>query len=277
MLPAGAGVSQAACAGENMPTVTDMLAPHSGAQISRAEKGAPVHRVLVVIPAYNEEKTIANVLCGLRQTAPEFDRLVVDDGSRDSTAKVVADLSERQLRLICNLGYGYALQAGIRYALAADYSIVVTLDADGQHQPQDVRRLVDTLLETQADMVIGSRFCANNAYSGPLDRRLGQWLFSLLTYVAIGQRIYDTTSGFKAIRAEVCSTIINATFMDFHAETIVRLSMLGYRIREVPIVVRARAFGRSMHSMASVFQYPLKTAILTVVAALDVMLARRAK
>jgi len=232
-------------------------------------------RVLVIIPAHNEEQTIAHVVLSVRRAMPEFDRVVVNDGSTDATGDILNQLGEKQLRLPCNLGYGRALQTGLKYALKAGYEIVICMDADGQHKPEDGLRLIKKLLASNADMVIGSRFCDNSLYRTSFMRRTGQWLFSCLTGVLIGRRVYDTTSGFKALTAKACQVLVHGTFMDFHAETIVRLSLLGFRITEQPITMDQRNFGRSMHSFKSVFQYPLKTLVLTIVAAMDVFLLRR--
>jgi glycosyltransferase involved in cell wall biosynthesis len=234
-------------------------------------------RVLIVIPAHNEEKTIAAVIAGLRQDAPDFDRIVVNDGSSDATAEVVAGLGEKQLRLIQNVGYGQALQTGMKYALLRGYDIILSMDADGQHQPKDAPRLVAALQENGADLVIGSRFCDGSSYNTPIDRRLGQLLFSHLTYLLLRQRIYDTSSGFKAIRADACRAVVNGSFMDFHIESIVQLRLSNFKIIETPIKVQERTHGRSMHSIASVFQYPLKTILLTVVAMMDAFLMRKAR
>jgi glycosyltransferase involved in cell wall biosynthesis len=234
-------------------------------------------RVLIVIPAHNEEKTIAAVIAGLRQDAPDFDRIVVNDGSSDATAEVVAGLGEKQLRLIQNVGYGQALQTGMKYALLRGYDIILSMDADGQHQPKDAPRLVAALQENGADLVIGSRFCDGSSYNTPIDRRLGQLLFSHLTYLLLRQRIYDTSSGFKAIRADACRAVVNGSFMDFHIESIVQLRLSHFKIIETPIKVQERTHGRSMHSIASVFQYPLKTILLTVVAMMDAFLMRKAR
>jgi glycosyltransferase involved in cell wall biosynthesis len=231
-------------------------------------------RVLVVIPAYNEENTIAGVLHGLRQVVPDYDRLVVNDGSRDATGKIVASLGEKQLRLISNLGYGLAVQTGLKYALLRGYDIVVTLDADGQHRPEDVPCLVEAMLRADADLAIGSRFCRGR-YTSSFERRIWQIAYSHLTRWLTGHRIFDTTSGFKALSADACAAIVPATFMDFTMELIVRLSQMGYRLIEVPVEVQQRSYGRSMHSFASAFRYPLQTLVLSVVAAMDVYLARR--
>lgn len=233
--------------------------------------------VLVVIPAFNEEGSIARVLDGLRRHAPSFDRLVVNDGSQDGTGAIVSALEERQLQLSSNLGYGSAIQLGLKYALIRNYDIVVTIDADGQHRPEDVSRLVQTLIDDNVDMVIGSRFVDGRAYDTPFYRRMGQIIFSKTTSILVKERMYDTSSGFKVMRNDICKSLVNATFMDFHIETIVRLSMLGYTIKEVSVDVLERSAGESMHSFSSVFQYPLRTILLTLAAVMDTYIERRTR
>jgi glycosyltransferase involved in cell wall biosynthesis len=232
-------------------------------------------RVLIVIPAYNEEKAIAAVIEGLRQAAPTCDRVVVNDGAKDGTGRVVAEMGEKQLWLPCNLGYGNALQTGLKYGLQSGYEIIVSFDGDGQHRPEDVQAVIAALLNSGADMVIGSRYCSGRCYTSPLGRKLGQILFSQLTRLLLGQRIYDTTSGFKAMRAAACELIVSGVFMDFHTESLVRLSMGGFKVIEHPITVQERVYGRSMHSFFSILAYPLQTLLLTIVAIVDAMLDRR--
>lgn len=234
-------------------------------------------RVLVVIPAFNEEKTIATVIDDLRRWAPDYDRLVVNDCSRDGTGDLVEQLGEKQLRLPCNLGYGQALQTGLKYGLMRGYDVIVSFDADGQHRAEDIQPLVTTLLSSDAGLVIGSRYSGGRPYEGPAGRRAGQMLFSYLTRWLIGRRIYDTTSGFKAMRVAACAMIVGGVFMDFHTETIVRLSLNGFKIIEHPITVQKRLFGRSMHSYSSLVAYPLQTLLLTIVATLDAVLVRRSR
>jgi glycosyltransferase involved in cell wall biosynthesis len=232
-------------------------------------------RGLVIIPAYNEAATIGAVLQGLRDAVSELDRLVVNDGSRDTTERIVTQLGERVLSLPCNLGYGRALQVGMRYALLRGYEFVVFFDADGQHPPEQVRQLVTALLEGGVDLVIGARFGTDRAYTGSFGRRLGQRLFSYLSLVLLGRRIYDTTSGLKAVRATACQALMRGTWMDFHTEAIVRLGMLGFSIAELPVSVHERTHGQSMYSISSVVEYPIKTLVLTLVAAVDAILHRR--
>jgi glycosyltransferase involved in cell wall biosynthesis len=230
---------------------------------------------LVIVPAYNEADTIAGVLLGLRSAAPDLTRLVVNDGSRDATAQIVIQLEEKLLSLPCNLGYGRALQTGIKYALGHGYDFVVFFDGDGQHNAEDVPRLVEALLTDDVDMVIGSRFVNGRPYAGPFGRRTGQVIFSYFSRILLGCRIYDTTSGLKAVRARACRALVRGTFMDFHTEALVRLSMLGFTIKEVPVIMHDREHGQSMHSLSSTFEYPIKTFLLTLVAAVDATLQRR--
>jgi glycosyltransferase involved in cell wall biosynthesis len=233
-------------------------------------------RVLAVIPAYNEAKSIPGVIRGLRQAAPAVERLVVTDGSSDGTAAVVTALGERHLELVCNVGYGRAVQSGLRYAMMHGYDVVVTLDADGQHDPRDVPRVVEALEGTGADVVIGSRYMGAH-YRGPAGRQFGQRAFSLLTQLLLGQRIYDTTSGLKAMRASACEAVLAGRFLDFHTEVLVRLRLLGFRIAELPIEVHERTTGRSMYSFFRALVYPVKTGLLVVTGMLDALLRGRSK
>jgi glycosyltransferase involved in cell wall biosynthesis len=234
-------------------------------------------KVLIVIPAYNEEASIAAVILRLRQIVPQYDRVIVNDGSTDKTGKVVDTMGEKQLKLPCNIGYGMALQTGLKYGLIKGYDVIISLDADGQHQPEDVPRLVEFLNSSDVDMVIGSRFCETKAYDTPYYRRMGQLFFSHLTKMFLGYRIYDTSSGFKALRASACKVVVDGIFMDFHIETIVQMSLLNLKIKEFPIIVLERTAGQSMHSLASVFQYPIKTILLTITVLMDAILIRRVR
>jgi glycosyltransferase involved in cell wall biosynthesis len=224
---------------------------------------------IILIPAYNEAAVIASVLQAVREAAPDFDVVVVNDGSTDETARIVRALRVPLLSLPCNLGYARALQTGLRYAAQKDYETIVCMDADGQHDAQAVQILVAALRQSDADLVLGSRFIASKTRALsriPLGRRIGMLFFSLATQLLSHQRIYDTTSGFKVMRASTARALLQARFVDFHAEVLVYLSLLGYRIREVPIPVRARITGVSMHSWLSAFTYPLQTLLILLLA-----------
>jgi glycosyltransferase involved in cell wall biosynthesis len=230
-------------------------------------------RVRVVVPAYEEAESLGPVLDGLRRTVAH-ELFVVDDGSTDGTGRIARTAGVRCLSLPCNLGYGGAVQAGLEVALAEGCDVVVLFDADGQHLAADVDRVLAPVLAGVADVAIGSRYSDGRPYGGPLGRRLGQRVFSGLTRLAIGRRIYDTTSGFKAMNAAACRAIVDTTFLDLHMETIVQLSLLGFRITEVPVTMSPRHAGSSMHGLASAWKYPAKTLLLGVVALLDAFIIR---
>lgn len=230
-------------------------------------------RVRIVVPAFEEEDSLPGVLRELRRAVP-YEVLVVDDGSRDGTAAVARAARVRCLSLPCNLGYGGAVQAGLELSLAEGCDIVVLFDGDGQHPADAVESVLAPVRSGAADVAIGSRYSDGRPYGGPLGRRLGQRVFSAMTRALAGGRIYDTTSGFKAIGSNACRAIVETTFLDLHMETIVRLSLLGFRIAEVPVTMSPRGAGTSMHGLASAWKYPAKILLLSAVAVFEVFLLR---
>lgn len=234
-------------------------------------------RLLIAIPAHDEAATIGDVVRSTRACLPEADVLVVDDGSRDATAAIVQPLGVTIARHLCNLGYGRAIQTAIMYALANDYDVLVTLDADGQHRPAEVRGALDAFGRSQCDVLIGSRYAKTGSYAyAPRGRRLGMTVFSWLTALVGGQRIYDTTSGLKILRRRAFLPLAAWHFVDFHAEAIVYLLRLGFRLSEYPISIAERTHGRSMYSPMSVVTYPLTTFLMVVLAIVHAGLTREA-
>ena len=158
-------------------------------------------RVLVAVPAYNEAANIAKVLEDLAQHAGQYDLVVIDDGSTDDTGRIVRAAGETLIDVPAHLGYGKVVHLGLRYMLARGYDAIVFFDGDCQHRAQDVPRLVEALRTEGVDLVIGSRFLAGGTYSGSVGRRVAQTVFSWLTRPLIGKRVFDTTSGLKALSA----------------------------------------------------------------------------
>jgi glycosyltransferase involved in cell wall biosynthesis len=232
-------------------------------------------RVLIAVPAFNEEGTIADVIGRIRAALPEHELLVVDDGSRDATGRILAEQGVRVVRHLCNLGYGRAIQTALLYALRHEYDVLVTVDADGQHRPEQIRGLLDALTSNGWDLCVGSRYVRERHYRGaPLGRRAGMQTFSVLVGLMTGQRIWDTTSGLRAIARSAFAPLARWQFLDFHAEALVYLLCLDFRIGEHPITVAERQHGRSMYSFSSALIYPLKTLLLTLLGLSHALLAR---
>src|SRR5882672_5853842 len=232
--------------------------------------------ILIAIPAYNEAGTIAAVVERVRSSLPDYDLLVVDDGSGDATGLILKTLGVTVATHMCNLGYGRAIQTAIMYALDSDYDALITLDADGQHQPEQIEGLLREFEAGGCDVLIGSRYLAGGGYRGaPFGRRLGMQLFSLIVKLVVGQRVYDTSSGLKAMRRTVFDPLTHWHFVDFHAEAIVYLMRLGYRIGEYPVTVAERTQGRSMYTLVNYFKYPLKTSMLVLLGIIQAGLTRR--
>jgi glycosyltransferase involved in cell wall biosynthesis len=215
---------------------------------------------LIVIPAFNEEQSLAPVLAAIRRAGCSESVLVIDDGSTDATARAATAGGAEVLRHPRNLGYAHALRAGMRFAVAHDFDYLVFVDGDGQHDPREIESLrACALADRGLDIVIGSRFVGARDYRAPLERRLGMMLFSWLTALAGGRRIYDTTSGFKLIRRRALTPILRHAFSDFHADLIIFSLVAGLRVREVPVTVGERRAGASMYQLPGSAIYVVKT------------------
>jgi glycosyltransferase involved in cell wall biosynthesis len=228
-------------------------------------------RVLVIIPAHDEEQSLPVTLDELRRKAPEVAVLVVDDGSRDATARIAHERGVPVVSHAVNLGVGGALQTGFRWALRHGYDIGVQLDADGQHDPGHLHALLAPILRGECDVSIGSRYVARTGYRAPSARRLGMVLFSGVVQLAVGQRITDTTSGYRAYdRAvmEICQFDFPKDFPD--APLLIDLARRGFRLAEVPVEMRAREAGRSFYTFGKSLYYPYKN----LLASLMVLLKR---
>jgi glycosyltransferase involved in cell wall biosynthesis len=207
-------------------------------------------RTLVVVPAYQEEQALPGTLKELHDVVPELDVLVVDDGSRDTTAKVAAAAAGvRVARLPFNLGVGAAVRTGLRYAVDNGYRRVVVVDADGQHDPATIAGLLGAL-DDGADMVIGSRFAApEDAANITVGRTRSRAMKSLHRVVRwqTGQSFTDTTSGFRAFDGPVVAMLARDYPVEYLADTVEVLLMVcraGYKVVEVPVAMRTRAGGQ---------------------------------
>jgi len=227
----------------------------------------PSSRALVVIPALDEEESLPRILAEVRDAAPGYDLLVIDDGSRDRTAEVARAHGVAVVSHPFNLGVGAALQTGFRWAVAHGYEIGIQLDADGQHDPRFLDALCAPVRAGTCDVAIGSRYVESSGYHTPRFRRLGMLLFSFVVRLALRRRISDTTSGFRAYgRAvmEVCQHDFPKDFPD--APLLIALGRRGFRLQEVPVVMRERQAGTSFYTLGKSLYYPYKNLVASLMA-----------
>jgi hypothetical protein len=202
-------------------------------------------RLLILIPAYNEQAAIRGVVSGVRQVVPQADVLVVDDGSADDTARQAELAGAFVVRHPFNLGIGGTVQTGLKFAQRQGYDLVIRVDGDGQHDPHDIPLLHSALLAGQADVVIGSRFL-DTPHNLPIPRmrRLGIRVFALMVSLLTGCRATDTTSGFFALNRRAIDTLVAYMPQDYpEVEGRIVLHKAGLTAIEIPARMRARLSG----------------------------------
>ncbi len=216
-------------------------------------------RTVVFIPAWNEEVAVGSVIAGVRERLPKADVLVVDDGSTDGTAAAAREAGALVASLPFNQGLGAALQTGYLYALRQGYDLCAHLDADGQHPPAEVARLLEEVRADRADLVIGSRYrdageAEGDDYRPTISRRIGTSVFRFFLTLATRQRFTDTTSGMRAANRTVMELFSENYSPDFAEIESLQLAVReGLRVEEVPVRMLERAGGSS-------FLTPLRSA-----------------
>ncbi len=206
----------------------------------------PLTRVLVVVPAWNEQDSVGSVVTDLLRLDPAVDVLVVDDGSGDRTSEVAASAGAAVCRLPFNLGVGGAMRTGFRYAVREAYDVVVQVDADGQHDPAYIPRLVAGL--DSADVVVGARFAGQGGYAAHGPRRWAMRLLSSVLSRLAHQQLSDVTSGFRAVnrRGIRLFAVHNPSeYLGDTVESLVIAVRTGCRIAQVPVSMRVRSTGRA--------------------------------
>jgi glycosyltransferase involved in cell wall biosynthesis len=210
------------------------------------EKHDQAPRVLAILPAFNEEVTIASVIAEIREKVKGVDICVVNDGSSDRTAEKARGKGVQILNHPYNMGIGVAVQTGFIYAARKNYDIAVQVDADGQHDPAYIENMVTLLQKGTADVVSGSRFISKNGYKSSFPRRLGILWFDWVNRLILGQRITDSTSGFRAFNRQTIEFLADNYPEDYpEPEVLVILEKAGFRVREIPVKMRKRQGGKS--------------------------------
>jgi len=223
-------------------------------------------KILIIIPAYNEEKSIPGVIDDIRSHVPDADIIVVNDGSRDRTELVTRERGVMLLALPFNLGIGGAMQTGYLYAEQNGYDVAVQFDGDGQHVAAEVASLLMPLRQGRADIVVGSRFLKSGKYSPPFFRRIGIWIFSTVLSAILGMKVTDTTSGFRAANRRVIEFFARSYPEDYpEVESLVLLHRAGMAIEELPVQMRDRTGGRSSITPIQSVYYMIKVLLAVFV------------
>jgi glycosyltransferase involved in cell wall biosynthesis len=222
-------------------------------------------RTLVIVPAFNEARSLPAVADDLRRNAPDADVCVVDDGSADGTSEVAGRLGLRVLRLPTNLGIGGAVQAGYLWAFEHGYDAAVQFDGDGQHDGASLSAILEPIRAGAADLVVGSRFLGDGEFRSTRARRLGIRYLSGLIRARCGARVTDATSGYRAASRAAIALFARAYPSDFpEPESIAIACRAGLRVSEVPVRMRERLHGESSISFLRSFQYVVKVTVALI-------------
>ena len=221
---------------------------------------------LIIIPAYNESEAIEKTIEDIRTNAPDFDFVIVNDCSTDQTKDICRKNGYPLLDLPINLGIGGAVQTGYRFAYKNGYDIAVQVDGDGQHDVRYLDSMVNHMLQTGSDMVIGSRFIKKEGFQSSAVRRLGITWFTFLIRLLTGTAITDPTSGFRMANQKVITRFAAEYPRDYpEPESVVALLTGGCRVTEVPVQMRERQGGvSSIHLKRSIY-YMVKVSLAILV------------
>ena len=225
--------------------------------------------VLIFIPVHNEEYTIAEVVNKIRQFC-NFDLLIIDDGSSDSTPRIVRKLDVEVLKHPTRLGSG--IMSGLEVGYALGYKYVVKIDGDYQHDPQDIPRLYEHAIKTGADIVIGSRHLIGFDASILSIEGSGMWFCSKLVSLLSRKRITDTTSGFKIWSRSACEVAVSAfkkgklkEVSTYHVEELIIAARKKLKVEEISVVMRPREYGETKsYSRKKLIMFPLNLIRSTV-------------
>ncbi|MDO4484841.1 MAG: glycosyltransferase family 2 protein [Clostridia bacterium] len=225
-------------------------------------------KVLVIIPAYNEQDAILQTVQDIKTNYPQADYVVINDCSRDHTRQVLRENHINHIDLPLNLGIGGGVQTGYKYAVENDYDVAVQFDGDGQHRGDCLEKIVAPILAGEADMCIGSRFISKDkeGFQSTGMRRMGINVISTLIRICTGKHIYDVTSGFRASGKEMTKFFSENYAQDYpEPEAIVSAIVHGYDVKEVPVTMNERATGvSSIRAFKSVY-YMIKVSLAVVI------------
>lgn len=210
-------------------------------------------RVLIIVPAYNEEESIIRVIEELREAVPQYDYVVINDGSRDNTAEICREHGYSLVDLPANLGLTGAFQTGMRYGYEKGYDAAIQIDADGQHDPKYIPEMVRIMEEKGADIVIGSRFVTKKR---PHTLRMfGNTIIEIAVRLTTGKKLTDPTSGMRLYNRKTMKEMAYGVNYSPEPDTVSYLLRCGAKVEETQVTVRERTAGESYLSMGKSIRY----------------------
>ena len=205
-------------------------------------------KILIIIPAYNEEESIVDVIVSLKNANTKHDIIVINDGSIDMTSKLAKETKKAiVIDLPTNIGIGGAVQTGFKYAYRHGYDIAIQFDGDGQHDAGEIDKLIEPIIKEEADFTIGSRFLGDKkGFQSTFARRVGIKVFECVNTFLIKQKVTDNTSGFRAYNKLAIKLLAHDYPTDYpEPETVIILGKKGLRIKEVSVLMHERTGGKS--------------------------------
>ncbi len=217
---------------------------------------------LIIIPAYNEAENLPKLISSINNLLPEFDYVIINDGSTDNTRKLCEQDGLNVVTLPINSGIGVAVQTGYKYAFYNDYDIAIQIDGDGQHDVNYLKEIIAPLEKDEADVVIGSRFIEYQGFQSSGARRMGIKLLSFFIWLCTGVKVKDVTSGFRAVNKRFIQVFAEDYSKDYpEPEAIVTAKMYGGRIKEMPVVMKEREAGSSSITLWKSVYYMIKVTL----------------
>lgn len=221
---------------------------------------------LLIIPAFNEEENIEKIVQNLEEHYPQYDYVVINDGSTDHTGEICEEKGFNVVNLPINLGIGGAVQTGYRYAKKYGYAVAVQIDGDGQHDVSFVEKVVQPILDGKANVVVGSRFLEREGFQSSASRRMGIGILSALIRLCTGVQVKDVTSGFRAVDRRFIEIYAADYPSDYpEPEAVITAVMYHGKIKEVPVVMRERQNGESSIDFRKSVYYMIKVTLAILI------------
>lgn len=223
-------------------------------------------KVLIIIPAYNESENIETVVDHIVNNYPQYDYVVINDGSKDKTREVCRKRGYQFINLSINLGIGGAVQTGYKYARDKGYDMAVQLDGDGQHDVAFLDEMIQVIEKQEADIVIGSRFVEKEGFQSSFARRTGINFLSFLILLSTGKHIKDVTSGYRLVNKRFIEIYADDYPIDYpEPEAIIQAIMYGGIIKEYPVIMKERIGGESSINLVASVYYMIKVTLAIIV------------